>query len=126
MTAVVGCGCSTPRLGTRPAVNLIHGFCFRWEQIVVTAVRDYLKKIARDSGGPPPPTSMPTGVPMIPMPVQHQTTERPPSTVRRRQADSGSYGGTYEGSQEWMRDSAARGLHDHDDFDRRGDSEYHD
>ncbi|KAI9066372.1 hypothetical protein FKP32DRAFT_1622353, partial [Trametes sanguinea] len=95
--------------------------------MVVTAVRDYLKKVARDSNVLPPPSSMAPSVPTIPMPTAHQQyTGRPPSTVGRRYRDPRSYGATHRATQEWVREPASRGLHDHDDFDRHGEPEYHD
>ncbi|KAL1946586.1 hypothetical protein VTO73DRAFT_14690 [Trametes versicolor] len=75
--------------------------------MVATAVRDYLKKIGRDNGILPPPSTMAPSVPPTLRPMTYQSTGRPPST-------------------EWVADPAARGLHDgQDDYDRHEDPEYH-
>ncbi|KAI0650144.1 hypothetical protein C8Q79DRAFT_942462 [Trametes meyenii] len=74
--------------------------------MVVTAVRDYLKKIARDNSALPPPSTAATSIPPMQMAAQHTGhSGRPPST-------------------EWMRDPASRGLHE--EYDRHGEPEYHD
>ncbi|KAI0676984.1 hypothetical protein C8Q78DRAFT_1000442 [Trametes maxima] len=74
--------------------------------MVVTAVRDYLKKIARDNSVLPPPSTTATSIPAMQMAAQHTGhSGRPPST-------------------EWMRDPASRGLHE--EYDRHGEVEYHD
>ncbi|KAH9850049.1 hypothetical protein C2E23DRAFT_736179 [Lenzites betulinus] len=93
--------------------------------MVVTAVRDYLKKLARDSAILPPST-MGASAPSMPMPMAPQSTGpgRPPSTVGRRHLNSRSLDRTYKASQEWMADPASRGLHDHDEYDRH--EEYRD